>query len=591
MRVPLRRAPSSRSHRILLRPKLNLFPFLAWRVHITPATLRADMAAAVVSALLVLPQGVAFSTLAGLPPQYGLYAAMVPAIVGALWGSSWHLVSGPTNATSLMVFASLSALALPFSEDYVRLALTLNLMLGVTKLALGVARLGALTNFVSQTVIVGFTAGAGVLIVGAQLRNFFGIALPTSPSFGAGLVDVVTHLKAANPWAVAVGLATLLIAFVSRRLSHRAPHLLLGLIGGSVLGTWLNRAGIAHLATVGALPSALPPLSLPDFDPRTWSALAPACLALTLIGLTEAISSARAVALRSGQRLNANQEFIGQGLANITGAFTSSYPSSGSFNRTGANYEAGARTPVAAVLSAFVLAAVLFLIGPLATYIPLAAMAGLLFLVAAGLIDLPTMRRIVRTSRGETLVLAITFIATLAVQLDFALLFGVLASLLVYLNRTTRPHLTPVWPVRDASGSRLSERAHADYPRDDLLILRVDGSLFFGAVDHVRDLLHGFRSGVGARRRVLLVGSGMNFIDVAGADMLVQEAQLAEASGGVLYLCSLKPRVRELLQHGGYLEAFGRERVFETEVDALRVLLPEQSMSAGDPRPTTEAET
>ncbi len=292
--------------------------------------------------------------------------------------------------------------------------------------------------------------------------------------------------------------------------------------------------------------------------------------------------------MRSGQRINASQEFIGQGLANIAGAFTSSYPSSGSFNRTGANYEAGARTPLAAVLSAFVLAGLLFFVGPLATYIPLAAMAGLLFLVAAGLVDLHTMRRIVRTSRGETLVLAITFIATLAVQLEFALLVGVLASLLVYLNRTTRPHLTPVWHVRDASGLRLAERGHADYPEGDLLVLRVDGSLFFGAVDHVRDALHAYRSGPGARRRMLLVGSGMNFIDVAGADMLVQEAHLARAAGAALYLCSLKPRVRELLEAGGYLHAFGHDNVFETEAEALRALGAEDDGST-DARSQAEA--
>src|SRR5581483_7199233 len=204
-----------------------------------------------------------------------------------------------------------------------------------------------------------------------------------------------------------------------------------------------------------ALPSALPPLSMPDLRADTWHTLAPAALALTLISLTEAISSARAVAVRSGQRINPNQEFIGQGLANVVGAFTSSYPSSGSFNRTGANYQAGAVTPMAAIFSAFILAAVLFFVAPLAAYIPTAAMAGLLFLVAAGLIDMHAIRRIVRTSRGETFVLVITFIATLTVPLEFAIFVGVVASLMVYLYRTTRPRLTPVWPDSDARTAML----------------------------------------------------------------------------------------------------------------------------------------
>ena len=172
----------------------KLFPFLSWRDRVTRLTLRADLLAGLVGALLVLPQGVAFATLAGMPPEYGLYGAMLPAIVGALWGSSSHLVSGPTNATSLMVFATVGALAAPFSQDYIGLVLTLNLMIGVLKLALGVARLGALVNFISITVIIGFTAGAGLLIIAAQLRNFFGLGIAQEGSFAGAVATFFTHL-------------------------------------------------------------------------------------------------------------------------------------------------------------------------------------------------------------------------------------------------------------------------------------------------------------------------------------------------------------------------------------------------------------
>ncbi|MEP6656411.1 MAG: SulP family inorganic anion transporter [Betaproteobacteria bacterium] len=548
----------------------KLLPFLAWRSRVNRQTLRADLVAGLISALMVLPQGVAFATLAGLPPAYGLYAAMLPAIVGALWGSSWHLVSGPTNATSLMVYASLSALAIPFSDDYVRLALTLNLMLGVTKLALGIARLGGLTNFVSQTVVVGFTAGAALLIIAAQLRNFLGLVLPASSSFAISIQNVATHLRETEPWAVAVGVTTLGFAMISQRLSRRLPHLLVGLLAGSLLGWWLNRSGLAHLATVGALPSALPSFSMPDMHPSTFRLLAPACLALTLIGLTEAISSSRAVALRSGQRLDANQEVIGQGLANVVGAFSSSYPSSGSFNRTGANYAAGAQTPLATVFSAFILVGVLVLVAPLAAYMPIAAMAGLLFLVAAGLIDIAAIRRIARTSRGEALVLAVTFVATLIVQLEFAIFVGVLASLLVYLKRTTHPRLTPIGPDPASVRRHLAPTDDgAPDARPSILMLRVDGSLFFGAVEHVGDALDAIRRAPGAPAHIVLIGSGMNFIDVAGAELLLQEARRARDAGSALYLCSLKPPVWELLDRGGYLDAFGRDRVFETREQAL----------------------
>jgi SulP family sulfate permease len=244
---------------------LRLFPFLAWRHRVTAATLRADLLGGLLGALIVLPQGVAYATLAGLPPQYGLYGAMLPAVVGALWGSSWHLVSGPTNATSLMVSASLSALALPFSPEYLRLALTLGLMIGLIKLALGLARLGALVNFVSTTVVIGFTAGAGLLIIAAQLSNFFGLPAAHPASFVNALASFARHATEVDRWTAAVGVVTLIASLASRRALPRVPYLLTGMIVGSVFAYALARAGVAQVATVGPLPSAVPPLSLPEF--------------------------------------------------------------------------------------------------------------------------------------------------------------------------------------------------------------------------------------------------------------------------------------------------------------------------------------
>ena len=344
---------------------LKALPFLAWRHRVNRKTLRLDLMAGLVAAVMVLPQGVAFAKLAGMPPEYGLYGAMLPAIVGALWGSSWHLVSGPTNATSLMVFATVGALAVPFTPTYVALVLTLNLMVGLMKLGLGLARLGSLVNFISTAVVIGFTAGAGLLIIGAQLRNFFGISVPQEPTFLLGLRDFVTHLHETDPAVLAVGAFTLLAAIAGKRWWPRVPYMLTGIVLGALFAWVLGLLNIAHVQTIGALPSAVPPLSLPDLSLQTWQTLAPIALALMVIGLSEAISSARAVALKSGQRIDGNQEFIGQGLANIVGAFTSSYPTSGSFNRTGANYEAGARTPLACVFSAILLLVIFMITAPM----------------------------------------------------------------------------------------------------------------------------------------------------------------------------------------------------------------------------------
>ena len=560
-------------------PALRLLPFLAWRHRVTAATLRADLLAGLLGALIVLPQGVAYATLAGLPPQYGLYGAMLPAVVGALWGSSWHLVSGPTNATSLMVSASLSALALPFSPEYLRLALTLGLMIGLIKLVLGLARLGALVNFVSTTVVLGFTAGAGLLIIAAQLSNFFGLPAAHPASFVNALTSFARHATEIDGWTAAVGVVTLIASLASRRVLPRVPYLLTGMVVGSVFAYALARAGIAQVATVGPLPSAVPPPSLPAFSGETWRMLAPIAFALTVIGLTEAVASARAVAARSGQRIDGNQEFIGQGLANIAGAFTSSYPTSGSFNRTGANFEAGAKTPLAAVFSAGFLVVVLLLVAPLAAYLPLAVMAALLLIIAWGLIDLARIREIVRIGRSEALVLTVTFLATLLVQLEFAILVGVLCSLFAYLNRTTHPAIHAVAPDPASPQRRFIPVAASGEPGrlpecPQLALLRVDGSLFFGAVDHVRDELEALRRGASARPHVLLIGSGINFIDVAGAELLAQEAEAQRAAGGALYLCNLKPTVVDVLERAGLVDRIGRDRIFATKDEAIRGIYP-----------------
>jgi SulP family sulfate permease len=465
---------------------LKVFPFLRWRHRVNRETLRRDLLAGLVAAVIVLPQGVAFATLAGMPPEYGLYGAMLPAIVGALWGSSWHLVSGPTNATSLMVFATVSAFAVPFTPTYVTLVLTLNLMVGLIKLGLGIARLGALVNFISTAVVIGFTAGAGLLIIGAQLRNFFGLAVPQEPSFLLAARDFVAHLDQTQLPIFAVGLFTLVAAFAGQRWWPRVPYLLTGIVSGALLAWLLAITGIAQVPTIGALPSAVPPISVPNLSLATWQTLAPIALALTVIGLSEAISSARAVALKSGQRIDGNQEFIGQGLANIVGAFTSSYPTSGSFNRTGANYQAGARTPLACVFSALLLLVILLLVRPLASYLPVASMAAVLFIIAFGLIDVRAMRRIWRTSRADALTLAVTFIATLTIRLEVAILVGVLVSLLIYLHWATHPQVVRVVP--DPGAQRRFRAAQSDSalcPQLDML--RIDGALFFGSVEHIRD--------------------------------------------------------------------------------------------------------
>ncbi len=550
----------------------RLLPFLVWLPRLDRGTLKADLVAGLIGAVVVLPQGVAFATLAGMPPEYGLYAAMVPAVIAALWGSSWHLVSGPTNAISLVVLASLSPLAEPGSAQYVSLVLTLSFMVGVMQLAMGAARLGTLVNFISHTVVVGFTAGAAMLIMASQVKNFFGLALPRGLSFFQTLQQFVLHVGEIKPFVVAVALITLLTGIAARKWLPRLPYMIVAMLAGSLAAFGFNEAlgpDATGIRTIGALPGALPALSHPEFALDTLKHLLGAALAVTVLGLTEAVSIARSVAVKSGQRVDGNQEFIGQGLSNLVGSFFSAYPSSGSFNRSGVNFEAGARTPLAAVISAAALILILLAVAPLAAWLPNAAMAGILFLVAWGLIDFHHIATIVRVSRSEAAVLAVTFGATLVMHLEFAILVGIVLSLMLYLNRTSRPTIRSLVPDAADPRRRFVERPPGQAECPQLKIVRIEGSLYFGAANHVGEYFHDIAERQPQKKHLLLMGRSMNFVDVAGAELLAQEARSRRARGGALYFHSLREAACRMLCRQPYAEDIGREALFAKKRDAI----------------------
>ena len=550
----------------------RVFPFIAWWPRVDRASVRADLIAGLVGAIVVLPQGVAFATLAGMPPQYGLYCAMVPTIVAALWGSSWHAVSGPTNAVSLVVFATVSMLAEPGSAQYVHLVLTLSFMSGILMLTLGVLRLGTLVNFISHTVVVGFTAGAAMLIFEAQLGNFFGVLVPRNISFLRAMEAFVLQLPDFEPYVLLVAAVTLATGIFARRYLKQVPYMIAAMLVGSVVAFVLNQTVGAEdtgIRTLGALPGALPPLSHPDFQLENLRKLLAIAVAVTVLGLTEAISIGRAIALKSGQRIDGNQEFIGQGLSNIVASFFSGYPATCSFNRSGLNYEAGARTPLAAVFSALFLMVVLVGVAPLMAYLPIASMAAILFLVAWGLIDFRSIRNILRASRSEAAVLGLTFAATLLLELEFAILAGVVLSLIVYLNRTSRPSMRSLVPDPRHATRKMAvlEEGLTECPQ--LKILRVEGSIYFGAVNHVGAHLDTLREVAPTQKHLLLFAKSINFIDVAGAELLALEAERRRHKGGQFYMYSLRQPVRDMLERGGYLDEIGQANIFAGKHEAI----------------------
>ncbi len=548
------------------------FPFFKWWDLVNSRTQRADFQAALTNAIVALPQGIAFASIAGLPPEYGLYSAIVPVIVAALFGSSFHLVSGPTTTSSLIVFAKVSTLAAPFTRQYLGIVLGITLLAGVFKLTLGLMRMGAVANFISYSAMVGFTSGAAILIGTGQLGHFFGVQLPHTGTFLSTWAALVKHLPQANPYAVAVAIFTMASALLVKRFQPRWPAMLIGMVAGSLLGLVLS--GESHgVELIGALPRHLPPFSIPDISLSSLPQLAPGAMAIAMLGLAEAVTIARSVAIHSGQHLDNNQEFIGQGLSNIVGSFFSCYASSGSFTRTGLNYDSGAKTPMAAIYAGLILALIIIVVAPLTAYLPMASTAGILMVVSYNLVDRRHIKVIIRTSRPETVVLAGTFFATLFVQLEFALFSGVILSLLLYLNRTSHPHLT-VLCTQSPDGHCLDSFRTKAPECPQLKIIRIDGSIFFGAANHIVEQLRTVTRHSPEQCHILIIGSSINFIDVTGCETLLNESHNLYLEGRQLYMCSLKAEVVELMER---VDPKRRSRIliFDSVDEALEKIVPQ----------------
>ncbi|CAG9178523.1 SulP family inorganic anion transporter [Cupriavidus pinatubonensis] len=564
-------------------PGTRLQRLLPWTQRVSRATLRADVIAGLLGAVLVLPQGVAFATLAGLPPEYGIYTAVVPCIIAALFGSSWHVMSGPTNANSLALFAMLSPVAFAGSPTYIGLALSVTILVGLMQLAVGTLRLGTLANFISPSVLLGFTCGAATLIGLYALKDLFGLAVPTGTSAFGVLRFLSDNIDAINWGAATVGAVTLGATLLFKRLGKRLPFMLLGLMAGYGIALLLNRTGWGgghHVNVIGPIPSAIPAFHVPDISWRSVPDLLGIASALTIVALGQSISIAKAVALRSGQHIDANREFIGQGLSNIAGGLFSGYISCGSLNRSVPNFEAGAKTPLASMFSALWLLALVAVSASVLAQIPLAAIAAMLLLVAWGLFDFARLRRIAALSRTEFAIAVGTFAATLMIRLEMAVLLGTILSLVAYLYRTSRPAVRSLVPDADDPGRRFTplDELHRPQPEcPQLKLLRMEGAIYFGAVQYVTDRLHWLRTINASQKHLLAMTKSMNFIDLAGAEMWEAELSERRAAGGDLYFHRPRTQVLQTWEQTGFTGKLGPDHVFSTKRQALHTIIGQLS--------------
>jgi len=541
-----------------------------WARNVGPRELKADILAGLTNAAVVLPQGIAFAIIAGLPPEYGLYTSMVSAAVAALLGSSMIMVSGATTALSALLFSTISDLAPLGSWAYINFVLVTTLLVGVFQLAAGITRLGRLVSFVSHSVLVGFTAVAAILIGISQLTGALGVAVEPGGTVVERLIRLAGALDATNPYALAVAGVTLGTLLLLTRLAPRIPAFIVALAAGTGLAWWLGAE--AHgIAMIPPLPAPLPAFTLPEVTFSNISLLAPGAAAIALLGLLEAITIGRSFAIRRGEQFDANREIMGQGASNLIGGFFQCYASSGSFTRSGVNLEAGARTPLSAVFASGLLAVMLLFFSEAITWIPYPAIAGLILYVSWRLIQFGEIRHILTSSRSESTVLGLTVGAGLMISLESSVYAGVIASFAVFLWQSARPEVVVTVPTTMANGRRKfrNARAHRLPECPQLVTLRLDGPLYFGSVEHVEAAIRRIEAERPIAPHIVLVLKGGGSIDLAGADMLIREIRLAHARGRTFRIVALYPPLIRALQRYHVIDELGEENLFVSKGDSI----------------------
>jgi len=550
----------------------ELVPFIAWMRNYRGRHMRADLVAGLTVAVVAVPQSMAYALIAGVPVQYGLYASIIPTIAACLWGSSAQLITGPTTAVSLVVFTTLAELAQPGTAHYLQLAFLLALVVGAIQIGMGLARLGVFLNFVSHSVILGFSAGAAVLIGFKQIPSFLGLKPAPGSSFLGSLLDMASHLHAAHLATLGLGVLTVAVIIAVKKLRPAWPGTLIAMVaaGALVAGFDLNAHGVA---VVGAIPPSLPPFHIPWVG---WEAhagrLVPGALAIALLGLVEAVSISKAIAGQTRQRLDINQEFLGQGASNLAAAFFSGYPGSGSFTRSAVNYRSGARTPMSGIISGVAVAVTVLLAAPLAASLPVAALAGVLLVVAAEMIRFEDMRRTIRSTRNDAAVLAITFLSTLFLNIEFAIYVGVLLSIGLHMATTSHPRIYSTVP--DFKTGQMAGAAHGRMCCQ-MDIIRIEGSIFFGSAAFVQEDLRRRLKSHPELASILIRMHQVNNFDASGVQVLELIAGEVRTRGGGLYFSGVNTRVFQVFKNSGLLKEVGETHFRSTTGSAIRQAMRE----------------
>ncbi|MBI3777433.1 MAG: SulP family inorganic anion transporter [Gammaproteobacteria bacterium] len=570
----------------------RLFPFLQWWPQVNRHTLKDDLIAGLTVALVAIPQSLAYAQLSGVPAYYGLYAALIPVIVGVLFGSSLLLSTGPVAMTSLLTAASIMPLATYGTEQFYAYVILMALLSGLVQIGLGVARMGVLLNFLSYPVLRGFINAAAIIIGLSQLPAMVGLSLKNSQHFLTDVLHVLENVDAMHFESLLFGLGSLALMALLKKFAPKLPGVLITV----ALATFVSYAiGFEALGgrIVGAIPQGLPGISIPPVDWKASMHMLPTAFVIALISFMEAMSSAKIIAIKTRSQWDENQELIGQGLAKVAAAFSHAMPVSGSFSRSALNLAAGAKTGMSSIFSALAVLLTLLFFTPLLHHLTKPVLAATIMMAVISLINFKTIKESWIAGKPDGIAAVITFIATLAFapNIQNGILTGILLSLTLFLFRTMKPRI--VLLGLDTDGMlRNAERFNLPRLHPQVTAIRFDGQLYFANVNYFEESTLYLVSHDPDLKYILVVANGINGLDASGVEMLKNLVDRLSQNKIALVFCSIKGNVTDVMQRTGLIDKIGQDNIFASEDAALKEIarrLAHAGSDAGEAHATFQA--
>jgi SulP family sulfate permease len=542
----------------------RFLPFLDWLPEYNKNLFGKDLVAGITVGIILIPQGMAYAMIAGLPPVYGLYASLFPLVLYAFLGTSRHIAVGPVAMDSLLVAAGLGTLAISGVQNYILMALFLSFMVGAFQLIFGFLRMGFLVNFMARPVISGFTSAAAVIIIFSQLKHLLGADIINSNKFHELVINAFRHLSETNMYDFSIGIIGILVIISFKKWFDRFPAILLVVVLSTLAVYFLDLEAF-DVQVVGEVPAGLPSFNIHSFSMEKVRDIWPIALTLALVGYLEAISIGRAFEEKSKEEtINPNQELIALGASNMVGSFFQAYPVTSSFSRSAINYEAGAKTTVASMVSVIMVALTLLFLTPLFYNLPKAALASIIMVSVFGLIDLSYPKNLWYQAKDEFMVLLITFLITLSIGIVEGILIGVLMSLLLMVYRTSKPHFAVLGSIKGSDYYKNIDRfGNEAEVRPDLLIVRFDSQLYFGNSTYFKSQLFKYIKAKGAGlKAVILNAEAINYIDSTASTMLMGVIDEIHEMNVQFYIAGAIGPTRDIIFESGIVYCLDKKYLF-----------------------------